>query len=140
MPAKPEKWHCHQTGDCCRAISAIRMTLQEAGEIQKLALGKDLRWREAQPYGFVELIAHPCPLLEGNVCTVYPVRPYNCRRWGCFRPDPKTEPLKPDTGFLGCENARVRFYTDRDVRRQMQQMERKAQKWALKHGWTGTEV
>ncbi len=87
----------------------------------------------------VTLQGPPCPLLEGNRCTVYPVRPYQCRRWGCFRPDPKTEPLIVDHGFLGAKNTRERFEQSRTVRREFKLMEHKAQRWALKHGWTGTE-
>jgi len=136
---KPEKWSCHQTGDCCRAISAIRMSTQEAELLKDRADRVTLRWTPTDDPGFVELQAQPCPFLEGNSCSVYDIRPYNCRRWGCFRPDPQSEPLEPDLGFLGCANARVRFYRDRAVRRQLQHMERDAQRWALRHGWTGQE-
>jgi hypothetical protein len=52
--------------------------------------------------------AGTCPLLttqDGQAsCSVYEVRPYNCRRFGCFRPDPATEPLEPG-GPMGCYNA-----------------------------------
>ena len=133
-----EKWQCSKTGDCCRAISAIRMSTAEAELLKDRADRAGLRWTPVGD-GFVELQAHPCPFLDGNTCSVYDIRPYNCRRWGCFRPDPSLEPLAPDTGFLGCANARVRFYRDRDIRRQMQQLERKAQRWSLRHGWTGHE-
>jgi Fe-S-cluster containining protein len=88
----------------------------------------------------VTLQGPPCPLLEGNTCSVYPVRPYQCRRWGCFRPDPSAEPLIADHGFLGAQNTRERYEQSRTVRRELQLMQRRAMRWALKHGWTGNEA
>ena len=94
-----------------------------------------LTWIDWPEHGLIALKAGPCPLLNGNLCSVHPVKPYNCRRWGCFRPDTKTEPLETDHGFLGSPSTRERFYASRGVRRQLQQMQRKAQRWALAHGW-----
>lgn len=132
-------WTCSQTGDCCRAVGTVLMTSEERVEIETF-IGPErattLFWSPAERTPFVRLRAHPCPLLgTDNRCSVYKVRPYNCRRWGCFRADVKKEALEVDHSFLGCANARDRFYQDRGVRRQMHHMQREAQRWARKHGW-----
>ena len=93
---------------------------------------------------FVYLEGKPCPLLrmDGAVatCTVHDIRPYNCRRFGCFRPDPTTEPyvaepLDLPNLRLGCANLSDRL-SNRAVRRAYAKLQRKAQQWALKHGWS----
>lgn len=95
----------------------------------------------AAPESFVQLQARPCPLLatdaEGKaVCTVYDVRPYSCRRFGCYRPDPATEPYEegPDGE---CRNLVDRVYQSRAVRRAYALVQRRAQRWALRMGWPG---
>lgn len=81
--------------------------------------------------GFVALKAAPCPLYIFGGCVVYKHRPYNCRRFACLRPDVKSEPFEANSGNL---MARVR--TSRVARRMAQRIQRKAQGWALAHGWT----
>ena len=132
-------WHCRMSGDCCRAVRNLVMSKAEADLLietcgpEKAATLHWINWPESDK---VALKAGPCPMLDGNLCSVYAVRPYNCRRWGCFRPDPKTEPLEPDMGFLGSPCTRERWTDSRGVRRQLIQMQRKAQRWARAHGWT----
>lgn len=76
-----------------------------------------------------------CPLLAASGdCSVWSVRPYNCRRWGCFRPT-TDEPFamavtKTDDGVMP-----IRLYQSKPVARQMSRMQRQAQPWALAHGW-----
>lgn len=84
---------------------------------------------------FVKLQAFPCPLLtpEG-LCSVHEVRPYNCRRFACLRPDPANEPFEPNHGKYGCRNVDDRI-DDRQTRRFMEKMQRRAQRWAREHGW-----
>lgn len=131
-------WSCNQSGDCCRAINKLVMTVEE-GEALRTAptmraeVWKSLTW-EAVPGGFIALQAAPCPLLDGNRCTVYEVRPYNCRRWGCLRPN-LDEQFEPDHGKFGCANARERVESNRDARRFMERLQSKAQRWAVNHGW-----
>ncbi len=134
-------WKCDQTGDCCKAVSGVVMTKEEA-ETLGTALPKDkwlsLVWKPGPPSTtgtFVELVANPCPLLVDNRCSVHSVRPYACRRFACLRPDPANEPFEPDHGEFGCGNARDRITTDRNARRFMALTQRKAQRWARDHGW-----
>lgn len=92
------------------------------------------------PNGLVALTAAPCPLLDfdetgRSVCTVHDVRPYNCRRFFCGRPDPAREPFEPTPDGFGCENVAARVRESRPFRRALALVQRKAQRWALAHGW-----
>lgn len=120
-------WRCCLTADCCRAVESVVMTAQELGEVMGARPEVVIRYR-MRPDGLVDLQARPCPYLDGSRCSVYVVRPYNCRRFSCGRLDTTVEPFT-EMGWR--ERARV----DRPYRRQLVQIQRKAQKWALKHGW-----
>ena len=119
------------------------MTPQEAEGLH--AVRPELKFYVHTDPRFVFLAGRPCPILGFDakglaVCTEYERRPYNCRRFGCFRPDPATEPFELEpvdlpNRRLGCANLSDRL-GDRQVRRQYARMQRKAQQWALKHGWT----
>lgn len=136
-------WQCKRSGDCCQQVPQIVMTREEADELKKVA-STSLTFYRHLDARFVYLKGQPCPLLgwEGKkaVCTVWAVRPYNCRRFGCFRPNPaeepyEAEPLDLSRSRLGCANLSDRL-TDRQVRREYVKMQRHAQRWANKHGWT----
>ena len=116
------------------------MTTAERAELEA-ASGRPMTFAPADRDGFVVLLpltgTAQCPLLgDTGDCTVYAVRPYNCRRWGCFRPT-TDEPFlvsvrpHPDTGQL----MPVRLWTEKPVARQLARMQRHAQPWALAHGW-----
>lgn len=119
---------CCQSGDCCREPAAIRMSLQEAALLQSKAMGRALTWRPAQPFGFVELVAHPCPFLDDQGCTVYDSRPYKCRQYLCFRATGET--FDP-TG----QDLTNKLITIREVKRAYALNQRKAQRWGRTHGW-----
>lgn len=75
------------------------------------------------------IVAAPCPFLtEDGRCDVYPVRPYNCRRYLCGREDPWREPY---------DRAPVpaRVLQSRALRRLYARTQREAQRWADQHGW-----
>lgn len=83
--------------------------------------------------GKLLLKAAPCPFLDDATgrCGVYAVRPLACRQYACGRADVHTEPFDPAAGIP------ARFYTDRDFRRQLTHMRRKALlTWGVQHGWT----
>lgn len=128
-------WTCQRSGDCCRSLPAVVMTRQEVDAIlaHPAAAGRSLRWSKEPASNFWALAAAPCPLLDGNACSVYTARPYNCRRFGCFRPDPRSEPLELEDG--ACRNFLDRFGASRAVRRAAAALQRKAQRWAVAHGW-----
>jgi hypothetical protein len=72
-------------------------------------------------------------------CTVHDIRPLNCRRFWCGRPDPAEEPFEEDRrpfAVMGCRNLTDRVLQSRPFRREMAQRQRKAMRdWGLKHGW-----
>jgi Fe-S-cluster containining protein len=98
------------------------------------ARDRALVWSKKPASNRWALKAAPCPFLESSRCSIYPIRPYNCRRFGCFRPDPRREPFEP-SGPFGSLNFSDRFATSRIVRRAAQALQRKARAWAVRHGW-----
>jgi Fe-S-cluster containining protein len=129
-------WTCAQTGDCCTV--PVVMTRHEARLVIEAA-DKELHWSivDADKVALVSPTGEArCPLLGADRrCTVYAVRPYRCRVFACLRQP--GEPLEPG-GPMGCANAR-RAITDRATRRWYATYERKAQQWALKHGWSPSD-
>jgi len=97
-------------------------------------------WASDAPAGWALLQGKPCPYLDRDedgkaVCLVYEVRPFNCRRFGCFRPSPELEPLELDHSKLGCKNLSDRIANSPEVLRAYRKMQRQAQEWATAHGW-----
>lgn len=115
----------------------------ERAEIER-AIGPErsalLQWiPDKRRKGFVFLLAGPCPLLsEDGLCSVYEVRPYNCRRFGCYRPDPKTEAFEPEpVPPFFCKNLSDRIQQSYRVEAQYRTTQRHAQReWAETHGWS----
>ena len=138
-------WQCKRSGSCCRSVSQIVMTPQEAILIRDARPDLSLKWYQHADRRFVYLKGKPCPCLGSDdqglaVCTVWAVRPFNCRRFGCYRPDTEAEPYEPEPldvehGRLGCANLSDRLAQSRAVRRDYALKQRKAQRWARAHGW-----
>jgi len=116
-------WVCQRSGDCCTQPSEVVLTEAELRAIVAIT-DRRLHVRH-RPDGFWTLAAGPCPLYDAETgCTVYAVRPYNCRRFACLRADPTHTPF---TG-AGIPETRAE-------RRQLVQIQRKAQRWAVTHSW-----
>ena len=149
-----EGWECKRSGDCCRKVDYVVMTRQEMDVLLEygykhftLKKMNTLVFRnDIDHKNMVAMVARPCPLLEyvdgKPTCTVHEVRPYNCRRFGCLRPDPKSEPLVMaplsdvlQYGKVGCVNLRDRLIFSRVARRIYEKLQRKGMRWAVKHGW-----
>jgi hypothetical protein len=123
-------WTCLETGDCCRMVKGVTMTWAERREIEAVT-DRPLRWTAGERPATTMLLAHPCPLLgDDNRCTVYAVRPYSCRRWGCGRTE-RSQPV---------EDAPVplRVRQSAELLADMRAMQADAQPWALVHGWKET--
>ena len=123
------KWTCDQRGDCCRVSAVVVMTHQEKAAVEA-ETSRELTWLSHADPRFISLQAAPCPLLDVNgLCSVYAVRPLNCRRYMCGR----------QTGDAWTsEHAQpipLNVLRDRDLRRQYALNERKAQRWGRKMGW-----
>jgi len=119
-------WKCHRSGDCCRVAGDVLMTTKERDLLLAMRPGQARAFRTRQD-GWV-LMSQPCAFLTvGNTCSVYEARPYNCRRYACFRPDVQAEPWDQ-----GCLAERLSL---RPVRREYARIQRRAQVWASQHGW-----
>lgn len=129
-----ENWTCKRSGDCCTRPSEVVMTKEEAKLlIFHAPTGIKLDFRPVEG-NFVAMKAGPCPLFVFHGCVVYKHRPYNCRRFACMRPDPKTEPWV-FTREGDCANLWVRLKQSRMARRMAVLFQRRAQRWAVAHGW-----
>lgn len=128
-PVDPE-WKCHHSGDCCTKPAEVVMTKEEATTLVFHAPSTtQLEFRPVDDL-FVAMKTGPCPLFVFNSCIVYANRPYNCRRFICMRPDTKAEPFE-ESGA----NMMDRVQTSRVARRRAQLEQRRAIRWADKHGW-----
>lgn len=138
-PVDPH-WKCLRSGDCCSLPAEVSMTREErAAILPKIPQGIKTEWRDAEDPRFVVLKAHPCPFFIFGECVVYDVRPYNCRRFACLRPDPHEEAFEFEhspSKVTGCKNADDRFYTSREARRLLVHIQQKAMRWARAHGWS----
>lgn len=124
------KWQCQRSGDCCTKPMEVVMTKQEAAVLVHHAPAEIRMEFRSVGGDFVALKAAPCPLYAFKSCLVYAHRPYNCRRFACMRPDVKAEPFEADGG-----NLMVRVKTSRVARRMAELIQRRAKRWADKHGW-----
>jgi Fe-S-cluster containining protein len=128
-------WTCKRSGECCTIPKEVVMTKEEAAVLVHHAPPTiTMQFRPLDKEGFVAMKAGPCPLYVFKTCLVYEHRPLNCRRFACMRPDPTTEPFEemPNGHSL---NAMIRFHTSRSARRQLINIQRKAQRWGRQHGW-----
>lgn len=81
---------------------------------------------------FWELAAAPCPFLDGDgsTCRVYQIRPFKCRQFVCYRASGNAS--DPQTHL-------EEMFSDRDYRKDYARRQHDAQRWAVRHGWTGRE-
>lgn len=137
-------WECSREGDCCTKPPHVYMTIEEARVLSVAASvhkpAARLTFNTVPGSEFVALVAAPCPLLDYSLdgrasCSVYSSRPYNCRRFACLRPDPKSEPWEEEADTGGCVNMLERVRQSRVARRVMELLQRKSQKWARRNGW-----
>jgi len=128
-------WTCHRSGDCCTIPPFVMMTAEERAVIES-ATDRALTWMVKD--GWAALRAAPCPLLDRDedgkaVCSVYDVRPYNCRRFACGRVSPETEAFELADG--ACLNMADRVAQSKSFRSWARRLQRSSQVWAQAHGW-----
>lgn len=134
-------WACHRTGQCCRSVVAVTMTEAERDAVMAIAPPEiETRWEPNAKPGFVNLVAAPCPFVAEEygkaVCRVHAARPFNCRKFGCFRitADEKLDAL---VVRVRGETIPVRTIDNREHRRTFARMVTKAERWGRSHGWQG---
>lgn len=111
----PAEWKCTQCGECCRTTPYVVVSTEERELLEARGRAVNASWLPDDKPGFWRLLALPCPFYaEGEGCTVYNVRPYNCRRFASLK------------GYEGSE---------RDGHRVKVLYQRRAQRWADRHGW-----
>lgn len=124
------EWRCQRSGDCCTKPLEVVMTKEEAAAIVHAAPPTVAMFFRPVDARFVALKAAPCPLYAFSRCLVYDVRPYTCRLFACMRPDVKAEPFEASGA-----NMMDRVKTSRVAARMAELFERKAKRWARRHGW-----
>jgi Fe-S-cluster containining protein len=138
IPLRPVvvPWTCDRRGDCCTRPAGIIVTAAERDELlhARPAIAAEFVTR---PDGWVWLRGRPCPCFGRDakgkgVCTVYAIRPFNCRRFLCGRVG--DEAWQEDDGV--CLNLEDRLNQSRPFRRFYALVQRRAQVWARAHGWT----
>lgn len=106
------------------------MTVTES-ELAEVRIAKpDVRLQivPTATHGFVQWLAAPCPFLAGADCSVYAVRPLNCRRMMCGR-DSVDEPV--DLSPIP-----LKVLRSPALRRQYSDTQAEAHRtWGLAHGW-----
>jgi Fe-S-cluster containining protein len=137
---------CQQSGDCCLRAGPVVMTPSERDALLARRPNLTNRFAEWSP-GAVALLpieGRRCPLLAFDAgglatCTVHDIRPTNCRRFWCGRPDPAAEPFEEDhrpCAVMGCKNLTDRVLQSRPFRREMAHRQRLVmRRWGHKHGW-----
>jgi Fe-S-cluster containining protein len=123
-------FRCVSRADCCREPPYVVVSESEQ---MLLPRGDRVKYVPHRA-GFWRLLAHPCPFLtEANRCSVYEIRPYNCRRFICGRPHDSTEPwIMRKWGE--CRNMTGRLSSAKFLA-YAQQVQIEAQPWARAHGW-----
>ena len=121
-------WECLRSGECCQRVSHITMTWQERRELEAVAGTRRLEWRAAERPSLTALKARPCPFYSSqDGCTVYAVRPYQCRRWMCGR--------TRLTEIIEDRPVPLRVLRSPELTADFKQLQDEAQPWALAHGW-----
>ena len=85
------RWECTGCGGCCRRRGSVFLTREEVQDAAAhLGISEHafrVRYSTAKFDGLYEIFTEEaCPLLEtGNRCTIYPVRPQQCRTYPFWR-------------------------------------------------------
>lgn len=85
---------CTQCGNCCRSLDVclVPSDLEPLSQALHIPISEVRARYVDEPAGRAQgewalLPAHPCPLLRGNLCSIYAHRPHACRVYPQFTPD-----------------------------------------------------
>ena len=120
---------CFQCGECCRTLfNHMLITREETALISKQTDVK-LRVEEVRKNRFLVKHNGPCPFLKNNQCSIYPIRPCQCRLYHCGR-------LKPtDRRLEGIVDIRFLMLQNPEYKRFKEAMDKEAVDWGNRHGW-----
>lgn len=135
-------WKCFD--GCSGCCANVCMTIEERNAIfdvvdfpTRINLIERL---ETEYRGSNRLFLHgPCPLLtEDNKCSVYDVRPLNCRKFMCGRKSIDEELRFSEDGDQ-CLNHVERFAEDKEYRLLYRRNYKREEPWARRMGWFDRE-
>ncbi|NPV73952.1 MAG: YkgJ family cysteine cluster protein [Pelotomaculum sp.] len=91
----PSSRACGICGECCKAVSALRVYPLEMENIRmhiknELLLDKFRNFANSDVISIWGSSSGYCPFQEGVLCGIYPVRPYHCRIYGHYDPRGKS--------------------------------------------------
>ncbi len=77
---------CTKCGNCCkenRSLKLLKTELEQIAQYKKTSYKQIKKQTHALPKrdATMRISRRPCPLYEGELCTVYPVRPSECRSY-----------------------------------------------------------
>ncbi len=85
---------CKQCGNCCRSLDVclVPADLEPLSQALHIPLSEVKTHYVDRAAGKAQgewalMPAHPCPLLRGNLCSIYEHRPLACRLYPQFTPD-----------------------------------------------------
>lgn len=83
MAIKHPEMFCDKCGECCRRCDPILVNMRDLTSISTF-LGVDIdlvisNYTKVLDDGTMSLKARPCPFLDGNECSIHPVRPLVCK-------------------------------------------------------------
>jgi Fe-S-cluster containining protein len=77
---------CTRCGNCCTVNKSLRLQkteLEQIADYRRTSYKQIKKQTHAVPRGdgSMRLSRHPCPFHDGELCTVYPLRPAECRSY-----------------------------------------------------------
>ncbi len=121
---------CFQCGECCGRTFPMTLTGEELRLIQrhtKSYVGRHKIGRNR--YLMSNGGKKTCPFLTNSVCSIYDVRPSQCRMFHCGRLKPKDEFIETLDGI------RTVMEKDENYRINRMQMEDEGASFGNRHGW-----
>lgn len=116
---------CFRCTECCRTF-AIKVTKQEI-EYIKRKTGIKLNTKKISPHRYETI--PPCPFLKDGSCSIYDIRPCQCRLYHCGRLS-KDDTIKPFMSEIQALMETVPAYKEYRVK-----MDEDGIAWGNNHGW-----
>jgi Fe-S-cluster containining protein len=73
--------YCEKCGECCRKMDLIALTLEDIENLMKVLGSKAFDYIRKEEGRWYIKGTPPCPFLNGNRCSIYPIRPLVCRQF-----------------------------------------------------------